>query len=246
MPPTLYLVRHAEGKHNVSKNWDISDPVLTAQGKVQCTNLCKAFQYHNVINLVVASPLRRAIQTAVLGFSPLLARPEVPMLLHSTAQEVGDAKCDTGLEPDELQKSLRNLFVDDRLPFDVASRMNFDHVQTGWNIKTGYWAYTRDAISARAADFRRWLWQRPERHILVVTHGAFLHFLTEDWDVDDPMENTAYRNCEVRQFIFSTDSTETEAHVEETPGSQTTRGANMKENDSHVIDEMEKVRNGSS
>jgi hypothetical protein len=31
--------------------------------------------------------------------------------------------------------------------------------------------------------------------VIIVTHGAFAHFLTEDWDVEDPMIGTAYRNC---------------------------------------------------
>jgi hypothetical protein len=31
--------------------------------------------------------------------------------------------------------------------------------------------------------------------VVVVTHGAFAHFLTEDWDVEDPMVGTAYKNC---------------------------------------------------
>jgi len=31
--------------------------------------------------------------------------------------------------------------------------------------------------------------------IALVTHGAFAHFLTEDWDVEDPMTGTAWLNC---------------------------------------------------
>ena len=31
--------------------------------------------------------------------------------------------------------------------------------------------------------------------MLVVTHGAFTHFLTEDWEVEDPMLGTAWKNC---------------------------------------------------
>ena len=31
--------------------------------------------------------------------------------------------------------------------------------------------------------------------VLVVTHGAFAHFLTEDWEVEDPMVGTAWKNC---------------------------------------------------
>lgn len=33
----------------------------------------------------------------------------------------------------------------------------------------------------RAAALRSWLWQRSEERIVLVSHGAFLHYLTEDW-----------------------------------------------------------------
>jgi broad specificity phosphatase PhoE len=74
----------------------------------------------------------------------------------------------------------------------------------------GYWAYEKQAISKRASDLRNWLYQRSEAQVklsstlssmvlivqvIIVTHGAFAHFLTEDWDVEDPMIGTAYRNC---------------------------------------------------
>lgn len=28
---------------------------------------------------------------------------------------------------------------------------------------------------------RNWIYKRPEQHIALVTHGAFLHYFTEDW-----------------------------------------------------------------
>lgn len=39
-----------------------------------------------------------------------------------------------------------------------------------------------EAIEKRARAVRCWLSHRVEREIVVVTHGAFLHFLTEDWE----------------------------------------------------------------
>lgn len=36
-------------------------------------------------------------------------------------------------------------------------------------------------MQKRAAALRCWLWKRPEENIALVTHGAFLHYLTEDW-----------------------------------------------------------------
>lgn len=74
-----------------------------------------------------------------------------------------------------------------------------------------------------------------------MTHGAFLHFLTEDWDVEDPMTTTAYHNCELRIFDFTSKSTETDAHVSETAHSRISRGKDEPEQDPHVLEELEKV-----
>jgi hypothetical protein len=74
-----------------------------------------------------------------------------------------------------------------------------------------------------------------------VTHGAFAHFFTEDWDVEDPMTTTAYKNCELRQFVFTENSTEKDAHLTETAISKTSRGANRKEDDPHVLEELESL-----
>jgi hypothetical protein len=90
----------------------------------------------------------------------------------------------------------------------------------------------------------------------VVTHGAFAHFLTEDWDVEDPMIGTAYKNCkspnnvhrfilistgEHREFVFTSTSTSEDAHVLETKESRSSRGANQAEDDPHVVEEMMNV-----
>jgi hypothetical protein len=38
-----------------------------------------------------------------------------------------------------------------------------------------------NAIEQRAVTLRNWLWERSESAIVLVTHGAFWHYLTEDW-----------------------------------------------------------------
>lgn len=238
MPPILYLVRHAQGEHNATRNYTILDPLLTLKGKHQCRKLRNSFEYHKDIDLVVASPLRRTIQTAALSFGPTLERNDVPFLALPIAQEVSNAGADTGLEPEQLKASLTNLFDDDQLEFDVLQKLDLSNVEEGWTSNTGFYAYTRPALEKRAASFRSWLFQRSERKIIVVTHGAFLHFLTEDWNVDDPITSTAYNNCEVRIFGFDASSTTNDAHLEETEESKKTRGANEVEHDVHVLDEL--------
>jgi len=48
-------------------------------------------------------------------------------------------------------------------------------------IQKGEYEASVEAVEKRAAALRCWLWNRPEENIALVTHGAFLHYLTEDW-----------------------------------------------------------------
>ena len=58
---------------------------------------------------------------------------------------------------------------------------------------------------------------------------------------DDTNTGTAYLNCEVRQFKFTSGSSPDDAHIEETPESQKTRGARECEKDANIIEEVRLV-----
>ncbi|KAF2107714.1 histidine phosphatase superfamily [Lophiotrema nucula] len=246
MSPTLYLVRHAEGYHNVDGQVYIRDAVLTPNGRSQCANLQKTFPDHDKIDLVLSSPMRRTIQTAVYSFAPTLARKEVPYLVIPKAQEVSRLPCDVGHDPEKLKVQIKEL-VQDAIEdgFDVA-KIDLSAVEEGWNSKKGYWASEHDAVRRRAADLRSWLFKRPEERILLVTHGAFLHYLTEDWTGDDPSRGTAYLNCEVRQFVFANGSSAEAVHIVETDESRQTRGASHEEDDTHILEEIRLVESNRS
>ncbi|KAJ8119099.1 hypothetical protein OPT61_g65 [Boeremia exigua] len=247
MAPRIHIIRHAQGEHNATRDYSIRDAVLTPKGKGQCSTLQSAFQYHNDIDVVFSSPLRRTIQTASLSLGPTLARKEVPFILLPPLQEVSNVGCDVGLADtaEDIKRILPTLFAEGKLPFDY-NKIDASHVTKGWNSKKGYWAYERDAISTRAADLRSFLLQRSEKQIVLVTHGAFAHFLAEDWDVEDPMTGTAWLNCEHRIFDFTPDSTATDAHLQETEESRSSRGAEEREHDPHVLEELIKVSSNES
>ena len=82
-------------------------------------------------------------------------------------QETSDLPCDTGSDIAILLEE----FADQ--PVDLGL------VVKGWNSKAEKWAATNTAIKKRAREARVWLRAREEEHIAVVTHGGFLHFLTE-------------------------------------------------------------------
>ena len=91
----------------------------------------------------------------------IIALPEV--------QEVSGLPCDTGSNILTLRKEFRNVSLD------------FQFVDEGWTSKRGKWASDAEAVDKRAKAARQWLKARPEKEIVVVTHGGFLHFMTEDW-----------------------------------------------------------------
>ena len=91
------------------------------------------------------------------------------MICIPELQETSDEPCDTGSEVDALQKEF------DGKPVD------FSLVNEGWNSNKGKFSPDAKVVEARAQEVREWLKARPEKEIVVVTHGGFLHFFTEDW-----------------------------------------------------------------
>ncbi|GME66338.1 Ubiquitin-conjugating enzyme E2 [Neofusicoccum parvum] len=203
MPPTLYLVRHAEGEHNVNRRHHLRDPPLTPLGHEQCAHLRATFADSDKISIVLASPLKRTIQTAALCFGAALARPAVPFALVPLAQEVAANPCDTGFARAELEAALPAL-VGEPAPFDLR-KVDFGLVEEGWNSKAGVYTPSFPAVERRAASLRAWLRERPEENVVLVTHGAFLHYLIEDWADYDQKKGTGFCNCEVRRYAFADD-----------------------------------------
>ncbi len=183
MPTYIHLVRHAQGVHNLSKeNQQIRDPDLTPLGETQCAALRDHFPYHDKVTHLVASPMRRTLRTCLLGFSPeveagkkVVALPEI--------QELSNLPCDIGSEPEVLAKD-----------FDT-SKVDLSLVKKGWNDKSqgSPWEPTIKSLEARAKKARVWLRDLAAQskdaedvHVVVVSHGGFIHFFTEDWDGMNP------------------------------------------------------------
>jgi len=45
-------------------------------------------------------------------------------------------------------------------------------------------------LKERARAARRWLKARSEKEIVMVTHGGFLHYFTEDWEDSSQFQGT--------------------------------------------------------
>ncbi|KAI4723779.1 PGAM-domain-containing protein [Aureobasidium sp. EXF-10728] len=240
MPPrTLYFVRHAQGEHNAQHDDSIPDALLTPHGKSQCRDLSASFSHHDSVALIVSSPLRRALQTAVHAFTPALHRDGVKVLLQPMAQEMNAFACDIGTNRDELERQVKAGELWDVKVGVSNEKVDFDAVEEGWNSKEGKWAPDRATVQKRAAKLRSWLYGRKEDIVVVVSHGGFLHALTEDWNGFNASAGTGWQNCEIREFVFTEKSTQSSAHVVET--ATLAPKPNGEEKQPHVVKEVEDV-----
>lgn len=162
-------IDEVDSVHNLSfENHSIQDPDLTPFGELQCQRLAKDFAHQDRIDLIVCSPLRRTIYTALHGFRPAIERG-IKVIALPEIQETADVPCDTGSDVAKLRKEM------EQQPVDLGL------VHEGWNSKKDRWAPLASAVEQRAREARQWLKARPEQYIVVVTHGGFLHYFTEDW-----------------------------------------------------------------
>lgn len=175
MPPRVHLVRHGQRYHQLEpleEHRQIHDPDLTELGFENCRKFNQLFPEYVHVDLMVASPMRRAIQTAAYCFADRIPRTtRGNILLQPLAQENTDLPCDVGSDRKVLEGEFGNL-VDTSL------------VTEDWTTKEGVNAPTPDALKERARLLRYWLRDRQEHDVVVVGHGAFWDYVTNALDAD--------------------------------------------------------------
>eukprot|EP00929_Paragymnodinium_shiwhaense_P029919 TRINITY_DN17056_c0_g1_i3.p1 TRINITY_DN17056_c0_g1~~TRINITY_DN17056_c0_g1_i3.p1 ORF type:complete len:336 (-),score=17.51 TRINITY_DN17056_c0_g1_i3:41-946(-) len=213
LPPdakVLYFVRHAEGTHNVNKEYRLPihlDAKLTAVGEAQCKELAGKTRSLPV-DVIVSSPLTRCLQTASLGFShalsigtPLVAQEHIRETVNFCADRrrlLSAIAADFPLvdfslietEEDALWARYEAIFGD-YLAFQ-AHRESDDF----------------ESLAVRGRAALCFLASRPEKYIAVVSHNAFLtHLFNTDLRnlsvtfSDDALREhlcSTWQNCELR------------------------------------------------
>lgn len=212
MPPTIHIIRHAQGLHNLNpEDHNLQDPILTPYGIEQCQALSMAFPPMASIDLIVSSPLRRALYTALHTFPSVLSSKQLKVIANPLFQEWSDIPCDIPLSTSVLREEFKVA------PVDLG-------LLTGpWNVKAGLYAIEKEAIEERAREARRWLRERDESNVVVVTHGGFVHYLTGDWEGFDEKRWTGWANMECRSYRVE-DGEGGEVRLVETEESRSRRG----------------------
>jgi len=107
----IYLMRHGESEANVSRR-DVPDPNLTQLGLAQAKSWQECIGDFQP-DIVLVSPLRRAVQTACHAF----AYEDVPMLVCRFAREIGWRASENSIRstPKKMEDMLETLPRGDEL-----------------------------------------------------------------------------------------------------------------------------------
>ncbi|KAI1110213.1 phosphoglycerate mutase-like protein [Nemania sp. NC0429] len=197
MPPIIDVIRHAEATHNTTGNVNQQDPDLTPNGEAQASKLGRSYAFKPRITHVVSSPMRRAIRTALIAFEDVLSEGEgKKVVLLPELQETGVRPSDTGQSPEALEMAF-------------GPRVDTSPLDSDWCHKDRNSKYFPDValVEARAREARVFLRDLARRgpddaHIVVVSHGGFIHFLTEDFSGLWERYFTSYGNTTMRSFQF--------------------------------------------
>lgn len=185
----LYLIRHGESMGQTAKRRGMNrktddrlrDAALTNQGIWQAQQLID-YPFDPPVELVVSSPLTRALHTAVLGFEE-----EYPILVHYGLCELGGSKI-----PENMPRLMKQVLAD----ID-GSTATLDYT----SLKPDKWPPTFDVMAKRCkslAQAMQYLYDdRPEQSIAVVCHYNVIRQIVEDAGSLRP-ENANPIHCELQ------------------------------------------------
>ncbi|GAA5864445.1 hypothetical protein JCM8547_005823 [Rhodosporidiobolus lusitaniae] len=207
MPPRVFLLRHGEAQHNVAPpdpppDHSQLDPELTSRGVTQCSAIPSTYPtfFHSLNagnTIILVSPLKRTLQTTMLGFSSLLPSSSdkpVPLVILPQLQECGAFPCDIGGPLEETRE---------RFPQDW---LDWQHVLAApeWNKNEGMFEATEEKNVARAKWVRQYLRDLKCEKVVVVSHHGLLRRIVKAPHAHDRMKSPIqWENAALREYRFA-------------------------------------------
>jgi broad specificity phosphatase PhoE len=202
----IHIVRHGQGYHNVAgeldhanyMSWEYADASLTDLGWLQAEVLHEHVDATGIkaqVELVVVSPLMRTLQTAagVWGGATLSGLGKAPHPAIAPANSlkfVANEWCreQNGMHPCDRRSSVT--FYKKSFPYVDFSEVGTDE-DTWWSETK---RETVQELFTRARTFVRWLLDRPESRIAVVSHSSFIFHMCHLFGGD--LGSVGHRPCE--------------------------------------------------
>jgi len=160
---TLFLIRH--GQSIANRDYDESivnqDAGLTQQGIAQARALQKELEELQ-LDLIVVSPLTRALQTCQNALPPSYTGP---VLVLPEIAEICSSYYSCGQKRSVVQPKFPSIFDWSHVPVDEIWWWRYDQ-----NERSETNAYQINRIE----KFRQFIRERPEKRIAVFSHGDYL------------------------------------------------------------------------
>ena len=153
----IYFVRHGESEGNTGPVRQGQNSSLTPKGLMQSEIIAERCEKLS-IDSIISSTMKRAVETAKIILARLKKSAEYSDLFierRRPKEQIGVLKNDP--KALDAEKTIRENFTVSGFRF--SDEENFDDLKT------------------RAGQALRYLQQKPERNILVVTHGFFLRII---------------------------------------------------------------------
>ncbi|KAI1199483.1 histidine phosphatase superfamily [Nemania serpens] len=188
MAPTIHILRHAHAAHQSNYDPSIHDPELSALGIRQCQALAADIAKLGKIDLILSSPMKRAIQTALVAF-PAYTQSQSKIVLLSDLQECGTGNSDVGSSLADLVRQFGSAHLD------------YSFVYPAWTNKGPGTRYDPQFVTARARATRLFIraiaqrFRATDAHIVVISHLMYIGHLTRG-------DYIAHDNAELRSFRF--------------------------------------------
>ncbi|KAI0446268.1 phosphoglycerate mutase family protein-like protein [Xylaria telfairii] len=201
MAPTIHIIRHAHAFNNIPDLTYLRDPKLTERGHKQCQTLAAELAELGEIEVVVASPLQRSIQTALAAFKTYTQSKRIMLLAE--LQEV-QARSDIGSSLDDLANQYG------------YERLDYSNIPYNWTNKSPSSPYAPSKSVVRARATRAFLrevckhYLETNINICVVTHAMYIRNLVQDG-------RDVFKNAEWRSYQFNQlEGSDVEASLTET------------------------------
>lgn len=203
MTRRIHFIRHAQSTHNefsfTNKGVDpmFFDAPLSQAGLEEAHQLREELARKKLeVDLVVVSPMTRALQTYSIAFAEFESvRVVVNQLCH---EKIANA-CDLGSAKVQLSQKFPTLCFDevnDLWWYRPSKHINLHNYKQLWKEN----AYKEDLehYHTRLRRFKTWLLNRTEKEIAVVSHSSFIRDLLG--------HKEKLGNCEVFTLDVETDS----------------------------------------
>ncbi|KAN0042484.1 hypothetical protein ACTFIV_005051 [Dictyostelium citrinum] len=197
----IFIIRHGESTFNKHYN-EFEDPYLfdarlTEFGEKQANQLSSdnVREFLKDIELVVTSPLTRALDTTKIGLLPLIKDKSIKCLVSSIHRELLTTSDDNGRIKSVIEKEYPefdfSLVNDER--WWIPDMEELIELKTNFSIDTNQYfkkipfRESESQLLKRVEQFKQFLLNRPESSIAVVGHADFFYYFTQPHDL--PLNN---------------------------------------------------------